>query len=152
MLRGGYLCNVLQGNICRQAIKRTVAALKPYRKAFDSLAFRGMSGAIVGPAIAYLLNKHMILIRKQTEICHSSHKVEGWVGTKSYIIVDDFVDTGKTLVEIRKQVEDWQRYEGFDIANCMGVALYNESSLSDHKNEFMRSKFGDDFLILRTKL
>lgn len=73
---------------------------------FNSIAVRGMSGAVVAPILSLQFRKPLSLIRKprftnegvpETEDSHSSRKVEGWIGGGPYIIVDDLIDTGATI-------------------------------------------------------
>jgi len=71
---------------------------------FDTIAFRGMSGALVAPIVARDLKKEIILVRKTGEDNHSGYSLEGHIGAKKYVILDDFISTGKTVREIIKQV------------------------------------------------
>jgi len=48
----------------KASVKDGVANLKPRRHLFDAIAFRGMSGAIIAPAIAARLNKPVLMVRK----------------------------------------------------------------------------------------
>lgn len=63
---------------------------------FDTIAFRGMSGALTAPTLAMRLKKQMILVRKDGDDSHTYDRVEGNRASLRYIIVDDFVSTGKT--------------------------------------------------------
>ena len=73
---------------------------------FDALAVRGVSGLIMAPIVAYLLNKHVIVVRKEKteEFSHASQRVESPIATGKYIVFDDFTGSGKTAKEIMKQV------------------------------------------------
>jgi len=83
-------------------------------KDFSTIAYRGHSGAIVGPAIAYLLEKNLVLIRKE-ENAHSASKIEGKLQGK-YVIIDDFIDTGETVSDILRTLGE---------RNCIGIFLYD---------------------------
>jgi adenine/guanine phosphoribosyltransferase-like PRPP-binding protein len=76
------------------------AALTLTQKAgeFDALAVTGNSGAIFGGALAFLMEKPLLLIRKGD--AHSSLKWEGRADVTSYIVVDDCISTGATLRRI----------------------------------------------------
>lgn len=63
---------------------------------FDTIAFRGMSGSFLGPALAMALKKDMILVRKDNDDSHSHYSVEGNLDAKKYVIVDDFIFMGYT--------------------------------------------------------
>ena len=75
-------------------------ALRIQADQFDSIAFRGMSGALLGPPLAMRLNKGMLLVRKSNDNSHSSFRVEGFIGCKRYVIVDDFVSSKNTINNI----------------------------------------------------
>ena len=66
------------------------------------------------------LKKHMLLVRKGAT-SHSPYKVEGLAPRQQgrYIIVDDFMNSGRTCESIIKKVarhsKNW---------TCVGIALY----------------------------
>lgn len=74
---------------------------------FDALAVRGVSGLIMAPIVAYLLNKHVIVVRKpkSEEHSHADMLVESPITTGKYVIFDDFVASGNTASEIHKQIK-----------------------------------------------
>ena len=90
---------------------------------FDTIAFRGMSGALVAPIVARDLKKEIILVRKTGEDNHSGYSLEGHVGAKKYVILDDFVSTGRTVREIIKQVKDCT-----ETAELVGGVFYNHGN------------------------
>lgn len=89
-----HMASYLKPHSLRERLRLAARALKTHD--FDTLAFRGMSGAFVGPALAARLGKQMILVRKPEEKSHSHLRVEGYRDTKRYIIVDDFIASGDT--------------------------------------------------------
>jgi adenine/guanine phosphoribosyltransferase-like PRPP-binding protein len=91
-----------------------IQALKNRR--FDSLAFRGMSGAVIAPPVALALHKNLIMVRKSILDTHSDFLVEGNIASKKYIIIDDFVSSGKTFKAIMKAIDDWAPK-----AKCLGI-------------------------------
>ncbi len=106
---------------------------------FDTLVFRGFSGALVGPCVALRLNKKWALVRKPGDSTHSCHRIEGYV-FGNYIIIDDFIDTGETVLWITRTVSEVydtlrQQQEsgmisplnGFKKPECVGVALYEKA-------------------------
>lgn len=88
----------------RERLRAATKALRSHN--FDTLAFRGMSGAFLGPALAARLNKQMILVRKN-DGSHSPYLVEGNTNARRYIIVDDFVDSGETMTAITEKVKEF---------------------------------------------
>jgi adenine/guanine phosphoribosyltransferase-like PRPP-binding protein len=109
---------------------------------FDTIAFRGMSGAIYGSTLAANLNKHMILVRKEHVIrpkgefkggSHSGYPVAGYKKAKRYLIVDDFQETGKTTRAIRDAIKEFAPK-----AKCIGVL--EMCSVTDHALQQMKTK------------
>jgi len=92
-----------------------VWALMIMNKEFDSIAFRSMSGALLAPPVAAILGKSLIMVRKE-ENSHSSHKVEGDIFAKTYIIVDDFTSSGKTARTIVEEIKIFAPQ-----AKCLGL-------------------------------
>lgn len=82
-----------------QTIETIVSNLTPHKDLFDSIAIRGMSGAMVGPIVAAKLGKEITIIRKPG----TSHadEITGLIGGK-YIILDDFIEYGDTVQIIKK--------------------------------------------------
>ena len=58
-----------------KVVRLTVKGLKSVK--FDTVVFRGFSGAIVGPIVALRMKKKWALVRKAREDTHSSSKIEG---------------------------------------------------------------------------
>jgi orotate phosphoribosyltransferase len=98
---------------------------------FDAIAFQGMSGALVAPAVAIELEKPLIMIRKN-ESCHSAQIVEGAFTVEKYIIIDDFVSTGRTIFEIFKKIkENFLIYaKSYEKPRCVAIFLYNQTGIS----------------------
>lgn len=71
---------------------------------FDTILVRGVSGLLVGPVVAYLLNKNIAVVRKDSESSHAGCKVSGVVSGRC-IILDDFISSGATVREIIKVFE-----------------------------------------------
>lgn len=82
---------------------------------FDSIAFRGMSGALIGPPVALRMNKDMIMVRKESDDTHSPFPVEGRSNINKYVILDDFASSGNTVRQIRKAIKTFQPK-----AKCLG--------------------------------
>jgi orotate phosphoribosyltransferase-like protein len=89
----------------REKLRLAEMALKTHT--FDTLAFRGMSGAFLAPTLAVRLNKQMILVRKPEDSTHCRQDVEGYTEAKRYIIVDDFISSGETKQAIIQSVREF---------------------------------------------
>lgn len=99
--------------------------LRPIADKFDFVACRGCSGLLVAPMIAYDLSKPLVVVRKREEQSHSCSTIEEpsrpTGGYKSYIIVDDFGSSGKTIMTIMKELK------AITNASLYGVYFWNES-------------------------
>lgn len=66
----------------------------------DAIAFIGISGASIGFPLACMKNVSPICFRKEVST-HASSSIEGpYSHVKNYLIVDDLMDTGKTITGI----------------------------------------------------
>lgn len=98
-------------------IIKAVCKLRKISDEFDTIACCGISGLLVVPQIAELLNKHILIIRKN-EKCYSEFRMEG-VAPFRYVIVDDLICSGSTIKRIKNTIkEDHPR------ARCVGVYCY----------------------------
>lgn len=91
---------------------------------FDSIAFRGMSGAVIAGALAVRLKKPLILVRKPYDVTHSCFQVEGNKAVRRYLIVDDFICSGETVGAIKKAIESFAPE-----AECIGVFQFQDGGL-----------------------
>jgi len=78
---------------------------------FDTLVGTGFSGGLVIPTLALQMGKKFVLIRKETDDSHHGKgRLLGELGDK-WILVDDFVSSGKTrrrvIEKINEAVEMW---------------------------------------------
>lgn len=119
-----YLHDILDVHSLKRIISRTTTHLKPFAKDFQAIAFRGMSGAIVAPTVACRLNKEIIVVRKKGLNAHSSLIVEGSRNIKNYIIIDDFVCEGATVVSIQEEIKKF-----CPKAKCIGLYMYMYSNM-----------------------
>jgi translation initiation factor IF-1 len=83
-----------------RVVNDAVEALRPHVGKFDSIAFRGTSGAMIAPAVAAALGKHMTLVRKD-DGHHEIGPISGRINMPAYIILDDLVATGNTVKAIQ---------------------------------------------------
>ena len=67
-----HTCHVLNHKIRNKIIINAVCDLRKISNEFDSIACCGVSGLMVVPQIAELLNKNIILVRKKHEKCYSN--------------------------------------------------------------------------------
>lgn len=96
---------------------------------FDAIAVCGTSGMLIGPIIAYLLNKEIIVVRKKLDAersnCHSNHTVEFSLDHElehKYVIIDDLISRGYTVSRIIEQLSLKSNF------SCAGIILWNTTS------------------------
>jgi hypothetical protein len=112
-----WLKHSIQQEKLRDVLTKARRILRKYQ--FDSIAFRGVSGALTAPILAYMLRKNVLAVRKKPSEdgwSHSSHEVEGDTNARRYIIVDDFVASGKTIRAIFEKIHDFA-----PSARCLGI-------------------------------
>jgi adenine/guanine phosphoribosyltransferase-like PRPP-binding protein len=112
-----HTCHVLNHKARNKIIIKAVCDLRKIAKDFDSIACCGVSGLMVVPQIAELLNKNIIVVRKG-ERCYSEFRTEG-VAPFQYIILDDLICSGSTVKHIKKVISD-----EYSRSYCAGVYCY----------------------------
>ena len=112
---------------------------------FDAIAYRGHSGALFAPSVADELDKSLLLIRSSNRNCHSSYPIEGvfpgynWALKKKrsdfkYIIIDDFISTGNTLVKIITKIKEYSTSASVEI-KCVGVFTWRDAYSSEEDKQ-----------------
>ena len=128
-IHSSYLYNPLDIQIVkRKIVPNAVKQLK--EDDFDTIVFRGMSGALIAPIVAMRLNKNILMVRKPSDCSHSGYsgKAEGCVEIDKYVIIDDFISTGHTVDNIISAVK-----ESNSKAKLEGIFLYNADYGSNMK-------------------
>lgn len=87
-----------------------VRKLRPYLDRFDSIVVTGVSGIVVGSPVALALDKPLVVVRKENDGSHGSHRGrEGCIlglpdlGTKACFL-DDLVASGKTRRFVQESI------------------------------------------------
>ena len=107
---------------------------------YDSIACCGTSGLMVVPQIAELLNKNIIVVRKNKD-GYSDFMVEG-AATNLYIIIDDLICSGGTVKHIIKNIR-----RETPRSKCVGVYCYMPEE-SSYRNcpEYCKRDLGIPYL------
>lgn len=113
-----HTCRVLNHKNRNKIIIKAVCDLRKIADSFDTIACCGVSGLMVVPQIAELLNKNIVIVRKPDEKRYSEFYIEG-VSPFRYIVVDDLICSGNTLKWIRKAIR-----EDNPKAICAGLYCY----------------------------
>jgi hypoxanthine phosphoribosyltransferase len=86
------------------------------------------------------LNKNLVIIRKDSDKSHSSYAVEGDPGY-SYLIVDDLICSGETLLRIlntmKRECGERPRCRGF-----LGYNYINCPVLEESYRRVFKEKYG----------
>ena len=97
---------------------------------FDAIAFTGSSGAALAYPLSYLMKIPLIHVRKADDSHYSGGLIEGTISSKRYVIIDDFIESGKTVKRIIKNINKELKKSG---AKPAAICLYSEWS---SKNQF----------------
>ena len=123
-----YLKDVLEHRRITRTVKALVALIKHSQVQFSTIVFRGMSGALIAPIIAYKMHKQIAVARKTGDGNHSSLALEGHSNFKHYIIIDDFIATGNTINTILNIVKKYNPHA----LECQAIFCYRAyGSLND---------------------
>ena len=123
-----HTCHVLNHRVRNKIIIKAVCDLRKISDQFDSIACCGVSGLMVVPQIAEILNKNIVVVRKG-ERCYSEFRTEG-VAPFRYIIVDDLICSGGTVKHIKKVLKD-----EYSRSRCVGLYCYLPSECAYRANE-----------------
>lgn len=112
-----HTCRVINHKSRNKIIIKAICDLRKIKDSFDTIACCGISGLMVVPQIAELLDKNILVVRKD-ERRYSEFLMEG-VAPYRYVIVDDLVCSGRTIRYIKNTI-----YEDNPRAKCVGVYCY----------------------------
>jgi len=132
-----HTCKVLNHKVRNKAIIKAVCDLRKITKEFDSIACCGVSGLMVVPQIAEILNKHIVIIRKQGQ-SYSTFSMEG-VTPFRYVIIDDLICSGETVKYIKNTV-----HEECPKSKCIGLYCYmpEECAYTSKTSKLFERDFG----------
>jgi len=130
-----YLDTIYNIEKYKKSIKLVTKKVKELKKeyCFDSIAFRGSSGAAYAYPLSVSLSLNLMHVR--TSRGHFNGSFEGVIGSKSYIFIDDFMETGNTF---KKTIESISKYTSSEL---VGIIMYNQCS-----EDFCLSKVSQDFI------
>lgn len=124
-IRTDYLGRVY-GKKFLKLVPKAAAKLKEFRKKnpFDAIAFTGSSGAALAFPLSYLLKVPLIHVRKKDKNHYYGGLIEGTVSSRRYIIVDDFIESGRTVHKIINTIKKVYTHP----AEVVGICLYDSRS------------------------
>lgn len=105
-----------------------------------AIAFTGLSGSIIAGPLATALEWHLYAVRKAGESRHSSQEVEGpdVCNSVGYIIVDDFVGSGRTVQRIAEQIFTHSAGR----AKCVAIYCWRDDCF--YTGAFLRGVLADE--------
>jgi adenine/guanine phosphoribosyltransferase-like PRPP-binding protein len=122
---------MLEPKRARYTVTKVVKMIKARGLEFDAIACRGLSALLIAPIVAMRLGKSLIVVRKNGEKNHSNMKVEGDHGARTYIILDDFIDSGDTVRAIGESIHKENKE-----MKCVGFIAYKRLSFKDAYDPF----------------
>ena len=134
-IQSEYLKHIYDLDHYRDTIREAVKALRPWDKTypFDSIAFRGTSGAALAFPLSLRLKKTLMCIRKDDGNHFGSNTIEGDHAANTYVIVDDCVESGDT---VRKIVEIVDKEVG---AKCVGLYLSSMENMYISERKILKT-------------
>lgn len=130
------LAPFLKPEVREDQLRHAKLTLQGWADDYDTIVVTGMSGALFGAPLAYILNKPLLVVRKERDITtHGARRLEGNYGLERYLFVDDMVASGDTLRyvvnSIRTHLPD---------AKLMGVYTADTGRVEDAMDVYSRHK------------
>lgn len=140
MLKSMYLDKALDITSRKIAIANMVKKIKKNfdLNKIDAIACCGYSGLLIAPSVADILGKSLLIVRRQCTTTHSCYLVEGDIDSKTYIIIDDFINTGETINYIITTIS---RYHP---PKCVGIVCYLKNYSSTTTQYLVEKKIIDE--------
>lgn len=129
-----YLRKVYSVEAFARMLPQAVKKIKAFRKKhpFDAIAFTGSSGSAIAYPLSYMLKLPLICVRKKGDGNHFYKEIEGCINARHYLIVDDFIESGRTMNKIMSTVKSIMPN-----AKPVGIFLYSDAAYArreDYKN------------------
>lgn len=135
----GYHGPAVVGQL-NDAIDGVVGMVQEWRNngpAFSHIAVTGVSGQSVGWPVSARLNIPLLVVKKPHEQGHSRNLLIGDGELGNYIILDDFISTGRTMENIRNTIQAEYEDQRFNYGALspppqpVGIILYGTSRTED---------------------
>lgn len=92
---------------------------------FDTFVGIGMSGAVVIPMLAWHMDKHYVIVRKEDDDSHHGGSVPFGLMGERFIFFDDFISSGRTFKEARRTLNQAMlRRDDVDNTTMVGIYEY----------------------------
>lgn len=110
----------LDKKILKNTVQESIRKITRLQLDFDTIAVRGHSGTLMAVPLALKFDCDVIVVRKSSRDSHSGRLVEGYGYDQKILIVDDFVESGRTLKVIKRRIEEYCKNP-----TIVGAFLYN---------------------------
>lgn len=122
-LHASYLKTIFNRELREKSIDIIMSGLKDVD--FDSFVITGVSGIAFGAVLADRMGKEITIVRKSDDSSHSWCKVENIHKNMKVIFLDDFIETGTTLINVLMTLKGEGSY--FNAENFLGIQTYHIS-------------------------
>lgn len=135
-IRSSYMNAIFYPDRFNMTVDKTVKAAELLRAehGFDTIAFSGVSGSAMGFLLGHWLNLPLLCVRKRKDGSHfqgfeDDKVLEGNLETRRYLIVDDFIASGKTVNYIIDSISNQ-----IPRAKCVAMLMYIGMRDKEHKH------------------
>jgi adenine/guanine phosphoribosyltransferase-like PRPP-binding protein len=134
---------------------------KTWRGKIEGIVVTGVSGMVVGGVVSSMTKLPLVVVRKTTGDCHSTHFVEYsekalrdmyFANNKSLpesdgkylfrlVMIDDLIHSGKTLREVKEAVKDAPECEdGIIRVDCVILYTNTTKRMSDERKKIVENE------------
>ncbi len=131
-----YMPGIYDGESYGLILNRVVQALDEIKAArrIDTIAFSGSSGAAMAYSAAWATDLRLLHVRKPDHEAHFFGSVEGFTRPQNYVIVDDFMSSGRTLELIISEVMSFADKMRIAQPILRAVICYHAAERQDHRD------------------
>lgn len=121
-IESGHLKDLFKPVFLKNILNATIRRVTELQAelGFNAIAFTGMSGAALAWAVSAHTGIPLICVRKRLDNTHYPERVEGEQDVTTYLILDDFIGTGRTVETIMDEIASSCHFG----AKCVGVLVY----------------------------
>lgn len=133
----GYLTALFDRKTQNSVVKNIKLLIKEKDLKFDGFVVTGISGVSMGAIMSRLLNKKLMVVRKdEDDDNHSWYNIENYTNGGKYIFLDDLIASGNTLKRVKEciQKEHTKKLKynpTLEAPEIIGVLLYAGRMISN---------------------
>ncbi len=120
----------------------------------NGLVGTGMSGSLVIPVLAQYMEIDYVILRRENDSSHSDSKWNGKMGDR-LVIVDDFVESGRTLERLLRAISKEQAHMSLGTifqfpVEVLGMLCYQDDDWRPNTGRGLWDRFTDIDKVLET--